>query len=65
MKNSDQIRLRIESGKFKSEDIKHPDRLTEDQIASIPVEQVFCWSRTGAWKEKDFKKWCKVMCIID
>lgn len=52
-----QIRARIESGKIHAEDIKHSGRLTEQEIAAIPVERVYAWVRTGEWKQKDFKKW--------
>ena len=62
---SDQIRTRIDSGKIYADDIKHKDRLTQDEIANIPVENIFMWVKTGQWKQKDFKKWCQVMCIIN
>lgn len=65
MNTADQIKARIESGKIHHDDIKHPGRLTEDQIAAIPVENVYAWVRTGQWKQKDFKRWLKVLCVIE
>jgi hypothetical protein len=60
-----QIQARIENKGIRSEDIKHPGRLTDEQIASIDTELVYTWVRTGQWKAKDFRKWLKVMCVID
>lgn len=60
-----QIQARIESGKLHHDDIKHAGRLTDDQIAAIPVDQVYAWVRNGMWKPKDFKKWLKVLCVIE
>lgn len=51
--------------KIKADDIKHPGRLTDDQIANIPVEHVFMWVRTGAWNQSNFKHWLKVLRVID
>lgn len=47
---------RIESGKFKADDIKG-DVLSDAQIRSIPLELIYSWVRNGAWKQKDFLKW--------
>lgn len=48
-----------------AEDIKHAGRLTEDQIAAIPIEKIYEWVRTGQWKQKDFKRWLTVMRVIE
>lgn len=59
------IRARIDSGKIHCDDIKHKDRLTDDEIARIPTDTVYMWVRVGSWKKKDFDKWLRVMCVID
>lgn len=59
------IRARIESGRIYAEDIKHQNRLTEDEIANIDVKLVYEWVRTGQWKAKDFQRWLSVMRVID
>jgi hypothetical protein len=48
-----------------ADDIKHKERLTDEQIAAIPVEKVYEWVKTGAWKQRDFKKWLKVLRVIE
>lgn len=58
------IRSRIESGRIFAEDIKHQNRLTEDEIANIDVKLVYEWVRTGQWKAKDFQYWLRVMRVI-
>ncbi len=60
-----QIRSRIESGRIFAEDIKHQNRLSEDEIANIDVKLVYEWVRTGQWKAKDFQRWLRVMQVID
>lgn len=50
-----QIRARIESGKIHAEDIKYAGRLTEQEIAAIPVERVYAWVRTGSGSRKTSK----------
>lgn len=42
---------------IRADDIKHPGRLTPEQISSIPVAIVFEWVKTGKWKKKDFVRW--------
>jgi hypothetical protein len=56
-----------EDGTFriKADDIKHQNVLTDDQIASIPVEKVFEWVKTGQWKQKDFRRWLRAMRVIE
>jgi hypothetical protein len=49
----------------KAEDIKHKDRLTPEQIGAIPLEQVYEWVRTGAWKQRDFLRWCWAVQLTD
>ncbi len=56
-----------EDGTFrvKADDIKHPNVLTDDMIADIPVEKVFEWVKTGQWKQKDFRRWLRVLRVIE
>jgi hypothetical protein len=51
--------------RYKSEDIKHSGRLTDDQIADIPIKYVYEWVKTSKWKAKDFRKWLTVMRVIE
>ena len=57
MKHAEQVRNRIETKGIRAEDIKHSDRLTDAQIASISVESAYMWVRSGEWKIRDFKTW--------
>lgn len=50
---------------MKAEDIRHEGRLTDDQIADIPIEKVYEWVRTGCWKKKHFEKWLRVIRVIE
>ena len=63
-KNEELIRVRIAKKGIYAEDIRHNGRLSEDEIAYLPVEKVYMWLRQGAWKQKDFNKWLKVMRVI-
>jgi hypothetical protein len=65
MHGQELIQARINTKGIRGEDIRHKDRLTDDQIADIPVERVYAWIRCGSWREKDFKKWLKVMRVIE
>jgi hypothetical protein len=65
MTHQELIEKRIQNKGIKADDIKHPTLLTNDQIASIEVEKIYEWVKTGVWKQKDFKKWLRVMCVID
>jgi hypothetical protein len=58
-------RRRIETKGVQHDDIKHADLLTSDEIAAIPVENVYMWVKTGKWKQRDFKKWLKVLWVIE
>jgi len=51
--------------RVKADDIKYPNRLSDDQIAAIPIELIFEWIKIGAWKQKDFKRWLKVLRVIE
>jgi hypothetical protein len=62
---NEQILCRIETKGIQAHDIKHKNRLTDEQIAGIPVNLIYQWVRTGEWKQKDFRRWLKVMCVID
>ena len=64
-KHEELIRVRIAKKGIYAEDIKHVGRLSEDEIAYLPVDKVYAWVRQGAWKTKDFNKWLKVMRVID
>jgi hypothetical protein len=64
-KHEELIRCRIAKKGIYAEDIKHAGRLSEDEIAYLPVDRVYSWLRQGAWKQKDFNKWLKVMRVID
>lgn len=57
--------LRIEKQIFKADDIKHSHVLTDNQICDIPIEKVYEWTKTGKWKQKDFKKWLKALRVIE
>lgn len=61
----EQVRSRIESGRIRAEDIRHQNRLTEDEIANLDVELVYAWVRTGQWKQKHFQQWLRVMRVIE
>jgi hypothetical protein len=52
-----QIKRRIETKGVRFDDIRHPGRLTEEDIACIPANDVFYWIKNGNWKMKDFQKW--------
>ena len=64
-KQEEQIRVRIAKKGVYAEDIKYAGRLTDDEIAHLPVDKVYMWVKQGAWKQKDFKKWLKVMRVIE
>lgn len=64
-KHEEQIRVRIAKKGIYADDIKHAGRLTDDEIAYLPVEKVYMWLREGSWKQKDFNTWLKVMRVID
>ncbi len=50
---------------IRAEDIKHKGRMTDEQIAEIPVDKVYEWVRIGAWKQRDFVKWLKTIRVIE
>ncbi len=59
---------RINKGFYKATDIQAdtgPYSLEDQQIQDIPVENVYAWVKTGAWKQKHFKKWLKAMRVIE
>jgi hypothetical protein len=64
-KQEELIRVRITKKGIYAEDIKHVDRLSDDEIAYLPVDKVYAWVRQGAWKTKDFNRWLKVMRVIE
>lgn len=64
-KQDEMIRVRIAKKGICAEDIKHAGRLSDDEIAYIPVARVYEWVRQGFWKTKDFNRWLKVMRVIE
>ena len=64
-KQEELIRVRIAKKGIYADDIKHEGRLSEDEIAYLPIDKVYAWVRQGAWKPKDFNKWLKVMRVIE
>lgn len=63
--HEEQIRSSIANKGIYAEDIKHKDRLTDDEIACLDVSKVYSWVRNGAWNTKDFNKWLRVMRVIE
>ena len=61
----EQIRVRISTKGIYAEDIYHEGRLSNDEIACLPVDKVYSWVRQGAWKQKHFNQWLKVMRVIE
>lgn len=51
--------------KIRADDIKHANRLSNDEIANIPINRVYEWVRAGAWKTKDFNRWLKALRVIE
>jgi hypothetical protein len=64
-KQQELVRCRIAKKGIHAVDIKYADRLTDDEIATLAVDKVYMWVRTGSWKAKDFNKWLKVMRVIE
>lgn len=64
MSNETNINGRL-TPRMTADDIKHKGRLTDEQIADIPIDKVYMWVRIGAWKPKDFNKWLKVLRVIE
>ncbi len=65
MSTKELVQKRIATKGVRSEDIKHKDRLTEDQIIDIPLLNVFAWVRDGKWNYKDFQKWWETTTVED
>lgn len=59
--NKDAMRERVLSKGVRAEDIKHAGLLTDQQIGDIPLHLVYAWVKTGAWKQRDFLRWCKAV----
>lgn len=51
------IAYRVATKGVRCEDIRHPGRLSEEDIAGIEPSKVYEWVKTGAWKKKDFMRW--------
>lgn len=37
----------------------------DSQIADTPLHLVYQWMRTGAWRPKDFQRWCQILRITE
>ena len=64
-KCQEQIQARISRKGMIAEDIRHPGRLSDDQIADIPIDKVYTWVRSGEWKPKHFNIWLKTIRVIE
>lgn len=64
-KQEEQIRVRIARKGIYAEDMYHEGRLSDDEIAGLDVDKVYSWVRQGAWRQKHFQKWLKVMRVIE
>ena len=64
-KNEELSRLRISKRGINADDINHPGRLSDDEIANLPISTVYNWVRVGAWKPKQFNMWLKVMRVVE
>jgi hypothetical protein len=60
-----QMRSRINRKGINGNDIKVKDLLTDDEIADLPVEKIHFWIRQGIWSQKEFKKWLKIIRVIE
>lgn len=63
--NLEQMRVRIASKGIQGTDIKVAGLLTDDEIAYLPIENVHSWVRQSVWNQKDFKRWLKVLRVIE
>lgn len=60
-----QMRARIRRKGVHGTDIHVKDLLTDDEIADLPVEKIHYWVRQGIWTQKDFKRWLKIIRVIE
>ena len=65
MSTTASVQKRIITKGVRWDDIKHKDRLTEENIIDIPLSNVFAWVRDGKWKYNDFKKWWETVTFED
>jgi hypothetical protein len=61
----EQMRSRIKRKGINGNDIKVKGLLTDDEIADLPVEKIHFWIRQGIWSQKEFKKWLKIIRVIE
>lgn len=61
----EQMRSRIKRKGIYGSDIKVLNLLTDDEIADLPVEKIHYWVRQGTWTQKDFKRWLKIIRVIE
>jgi hypothetical protein len=61
----EQMRSRINRKGINGNDIKVHKLLTDDEIADLPVEKIHYWVRQGIWNQKDFKRWLKIIRVIE
>lgn len=59
------MRSRIKRKGIYGSDIKVLNLLTDDEIADLPVEKIHYWVRQGTWTQKDFKRWLKIIRVIE
>lgn len=60
-----QMRSRISRKGIAGNDIKVKGLLTDDEIADLPVEKIHYWIRQGIWTQKEFKRWLKIIRVIE
>lgn len=60
-----QMRSRINRKGIVGSDIKVHKLLTDDEIADLPVEKIHHWVSQGIWDQRDFKRWLKIIRVID
>lgn len=61
----EQMRSRIKRKGIQGSDVKVPTLLSNDEIADLPVERIYSWVRQGIWNQRDFKRWLKIIRVIE
>lgn len=65
MTHLQQMRSRINRKGIYGNDIKIANLLTDDEIADLSVEKIYSWVHQGKWNQKDFKRWLKIIRVIE
>ncbi len=65
MTHIEQMRYRIKRKGIYGSDIHVKNLLTDDEIAELPVEKIYSWVHQGIWTQKDFKRWLKIIRVIE